>query len=119
MPPHPPHTRNIWHYDLAKPDLMKKATLEYDWVRNLGDDPDNMVNHFDNVIFNIAKIFIPNEIKSFNAKEPPWISKTSRQLYQRYKRCYKKFANHGFPSDRKQLIDELNPSTTKRFFPTI
>ena len=112
-PPPPPHTRNIWHYDRAKPDLMKKAALEYDWERNLGDDPDYMVDHFDHVILNIAKNFIPNEIKTFNAKEPPWISKTSKQMYQRYKRSYKKFANHGFPADKKKQIDELKDNYTK------
>ena len=47
---------------------MKKAAFEYDWDRNLGDDPDKMVDHFDDVILNIAKNFIPNEVKSFNAK---------------------------------------------------
>ena len=80
---------------------MKKTAFEYDWEKNLGEDPDKMVDHFDDVIFNIVNNFIPNEIKSFDAKETPWISKVSKNLYQIYKMCYKKFAQNGFPSDRK------------------
>lgn len=50
----------------------------------LGDDPDRMVDHFDDIIL-----------------------KASKNLYQRYKRCYKEFAQNGFPSVRKHSIDQL------------
>ena len=113
LPP-PPHTRHIWHYNRAKPDLMQKAATEYDWDTALFDlHPEQMVDHFDDVILNIAKNFIPNENKTFNAKEPPWLSKSSKQVYAKYKSTYKRYANNNFPSNQKIKVDELKDLYSK------
>ena len=49
-----PFTRHIWHHSRAKPDLMRKAALDYDWDNNLNDNPNEMVDHFDEIVLNIA-----------------------------------------------------------------
>ena len=47
---------------------MRKAALDYDWDNNLNDNPNEMVNHFYEILFSIAKNFIPNKTNVFNAK---------------------------------------------------
>ena len=73
-PPPPPHTRHIWHYSRAKTDLIKKAAIEYDWEAALATlNPDEQIQHFNDVIINISIFFIPNEAKTYKPKEPPWL----------------------------------------------
>ena len=110
-PPPPPHTRHIWHYSRAKVDSMQKASFDYDWDQALNDSPpDQQIDHYDNTIINIAKNFIPNEFKKFNAKEPPWITKSCKNIYSKYKKKYKIFAKYNYPPEKKNEIDELKKS---------
>ena len=107
-PPPPPHTRHIWHYSRADPDLLIKSANEYNWEENLnGLDPPLQVKHFTEVILNIAKKFIPNEIKTFNPKDPPWLTKSCKALYSKYKRQYKKCEKKNFPPEEKEKVDKL------------
>ena len=47
---------------------MQKASTDYDWDQALANSlPDQQINHYDDTIINIAKNFIPNEFKKFNA----------------------------------------------------
>ena len=113
-PPPPPHSRQIWHYSRAKPALLRRAATEYDWDQAFGDShPSLCVDHFDEVILNIAQNFIPNEVKTFNAKEPPWITKSSKNLYSKYKKKYKNYVKNNFPPEQKVKIDELREEYTK------
>ena len=80
-PPPPTHKRHIWHYSRAKIDSMQKASYDYFWDQNLSNlHPVEQVDHFNEVIINISKNFIPNELKTFNPKEPPWITKSCISL---------------------------------------
>ena len=113
-PPPPTHKRHIWHYSRAKIDSMQKASYDYFWDQNLSNlHPDEQVDHFNEVIINISKNFIPNELKTFNPKEPPWITKSCKSLYLKYKRKYKNFERRNFPPQEKGKIDELKEEYTK------
>ena len=95
MSPSPPHVRRIWHYGRAKEDSIIKSITDYNWetaLEHLAHDPDKQVEHFDEVLLNVAKKCIPFDDKTINPKDPPWITKSSKNLYVNYKRKYKKFA---------------------------
>ena len=93
---------------------MQKASYDYLWDQKLSNlHPDEQVNHFNEVIMNISKNFIPNEFKTFNPKEPPWITKSCKSFYAKYKRKYKVFSRKNFPPQEKNKIDELKEEYTK------
>ena len=102
-PPPLPHKRHVWHYSRAKTESMQKASYDYVWEQTLANlNPDKQVDLFDEVIINISKNFIPNEFKTFNPKEPPWITKSCKSFYSKYKRKYKNFARKNFPPEEKK-----------------
>ena len=108
-PPPPPFVRRVWHYDRANPSLIQRAISDYNWVEELGraSNPDQQVELFDNVILNVAKNVIPFDDKIFKPKDPPWITQSSKLLYNTYRRKYKRFIKKGCPADEKPHIDEL------------
>ena len=60
----PPYKRLVYHYDRANVDMLQRACRMYDWVgelTHLTDNPEGQVEHFDEVISNISKNFIPHE----------------------------------------------------------
>ena len=69
--------------------------------------PDEQVNHFDEIILNIAKNFIPCEEKVFYPKDPPWLTKACKDFYNNYRRKYKRFVRRGCPQPEKAHIDDL------------
>ena len=103
-----PIKRFIWHYSRGDFESMRRSALQFDWENTLSHlNPDDQVNFFDETILNIAKNYIPCEHKTFYPKDPPWITKACKDLYQKYKRKYKSFAKKGFLSSEKKNIDGL------------
>ncbi len=47
---------------------------------------DEAVEHIENTMTNIAKNFIPNEMKTFDPKDPPWLTRNCKDFYKKY-RC--------------------------------
>ena len=88
---------------------MRQSSTLFDWDHhlNLDQDPNNQAKFFNETLLNISKNFIPNEEKIFYPKDPPWLTKTCKNLYQKYKRQYKSFSKRGFPQSDKLRIDEL------------
>ena len=92
---------------------MQKASTDYDWDQIIANlPPDQQIDHFDETIMNISKNVIPNELKKINAKEPPWITKSCKNIYSKYKKKYKIFAKYNYPPEKKCKIDELKKEYT-------
>ena len=49
--------------------------------------------------------FIPNEIKRFVPRDPPWITKQLKTLLNRKNRLFKNFKKHGYKADDKVRLD--------------
>ena len=93
---------------------MKKSALAFNWADELAHlSPDDQVKLFNDVIFNISENFIPNKSKTFNPKEPPWLTASCKSLYNKYKKKFRIFARNNFPTEQKQIIDELKANYTK------
>ena len=77
----PPYEREIWHYQKANVDLIKRAINSFDWEKALSNiDIDKMVSIFNQTITNILCNFIPHEIVLFDDRDPLWMSKEIKKL---------------------------------------
>ena len=114
MPPPPPYKRLIWHHGRAKVEKLKEANRIFDWEGTLRqiDKLNDQINHFDDVIMNIAKNFIPHEEKTPNPRDTPWITKSCKDFYKNYHRKYKRFVRRGCIPTEKIIIDELKNEYT-------
>jgi len=65
------------------------------------------VEHFDEVVTNVAKNFIPFEDRTMHPRDPPWVTKNSKDFYNRYRRKFKKFLKNGCPAPDKTDIDDM------------
>ena len=66
MPPPPSYKHFVWHYDRANGEGLHCAVREYKWNHlNSYDNPDDQIDHFDEIIMNISNNYIPNENKTF------------------------------------------------------
>ena len=72
----PPYEREIWHYQKANIDVIKRAINSFDWDKTFSNiDIDNMVSIFNQTIVNILCNFIPHETILFDDRDPPWMKK--------------------------------------------
>ena len=49
--------------------------------------------------------FIPNEVKRFLHRDPPWIDKHLKTMLNRKNRLYKNFKKHGYKAEDKIRLD--------------
>ena len=69
--------------------------------RSLNIDPNWQVKTFIDTVLNIMSNFVPNEIKRFVPRDPPWITKALKSMLKRKKRLYKNYKRHGYKEDDK------------------
>ena len=114
-PPPPSFERRIWHYSRANIPAIQNSLLQYNWDQSLGnlsEDPDSQVEHLENVVMNVAQNFIPFDDKKINPRDPPWLTKSAKFLYRKYKKKFKKFAKRGYIEREKIEIDTLKNAYT-------
>ena len=72
----PSYNREVWHYNRAEVDLIKKSVANFNWDRafmNLSIN--DQVELLENTLLNIFRNFIPHETIKCNLKDPPWMNK--------------------------------------------
>ena len=60
-----------------------------------------LLTHF----LNIMSSFVPNEIKRFVPRNPPWITKPLKTMLNRKNRRFKNYKRHGYKAEDKVRID--------------
>ena len=107
IPPPPPAERKIWHYQRANSIAIQRSINNFPWVQHLNLNPDInwQVKTFIEIILNIMSNFIPNEVKMFVPRNPPWINKQLKTLLNRKNRFFKNYKNHGYKMDDKIRLD--------------
>ena len=85
IPPSPPLDRKIWHFNRANSAAIKSSMTNFPWLQhlNLYTDANWQVKTFTDIFLNIMSNFIPNEIKRFVPRDPPWITKPIKTLLNR------------------------------------
>ena len=101
----PPYEREIWHYQKANIDLIKRAINSFDWEKAFCNiDIDKMVSIFNQTIINILCNFIPHETVLFDGRDPPWMNKGIKKLIHEKKSILNCFRQN---NNDKQLLDRL------------
>ena len=75
------------------------------WLQhfNLNSDPNWQVKTFPDIFLNIMSNFIPNETKKFIPRDPPWITKPLKSLFNRKNRLFKTYKKGYKIEDRYRL----------------
>ena len=77
----PPYEREVWYYNKAETDLIKAAISQFEWEKAFENtDANEKVSILNETILNIMRNYIPNEMKTFNDKDPPWITSEIKKM---------------------------------------
>ena len=78
----------------------------FPWFQHLSlnNDPNWQVKTFIDIVLNIMSNFVPNEIKRFVPRDPPWITKALKSMLKRKNRLYKNYKRHGYKDDDKARL---------------
>ena len=103
----PPYKREIWHYNRAKIDLIRRSIETFNWNRALVDmSVDEQVDFLNNTLMNIFRNFIPHEEKTVKSKEQPWLSKRIVHAVRKTNRLYKKYISGGKKHEDEIVLQE-------------
>ena len=107
IPSPPPYDRKIWYFNRANSNAIKRSMTSFPWLQhlNLNTDPNWQVKTFTDIFFNIMSNFIPNEIKRFVPRDPPWITKSLKTLLNKKNRLFKNYKSHGYKAEDKTRLD--------------
>ena len=107
IPPSPPSERKTWHYHRANSAAIQRCFTNFPWVQHFNINPDInwQVKSFTDIFLNIMNNYIPNEVKRFVPRDPPWISKQLKTLLNRKNRFFKNYKKHGYKPDDKIKLE--------------
>ena len=102
-----PFDRKIWHFNRANSASIKRSMTNFPWRQqlNINTDPNWQVKTFTDTLLNIMSSFIPNEIKRFVPRDPPWISQPLKAMLNRKNRFFNNYKRHGYKADDKVRLD--------------
>ena len=83
----PPYPREIWHYQQANTELIRRAITDFNWDRAfLNTNVNERISIFSNAIMNnILSNFIPHETIVCDDKATRWFNKAIKSLIQEKK----------------------------------
>ena len=106
----PAYKREVWHYNRAQVDLIKRSIEYFDWERSLaGLSINEQVDCLNNCLINIFRNFIPHETVKCSHKDPPWMNNEIKRALRHKNRLYKKFMSGG------KREDEINLHENSKF----
>ena len=89
---HPPYEREIWHYEKANVDHIRRSIDEFSWERCFANiSVNNKVHMFNKTIKNIMSNYIPHETIICDGRDPPWINKDIKELIFDKNHVYKSY----------------------------
>ena len=106
----PPYEREIWHYQKANIDLIKRAINSFDWEKAFSNiDVDKMVSIFNQIIINILCNFIPHEMVLFDDRDRSWRNKQIKKLIHEKKNIFNCFRRNKRQAVIKQIERSSEP----------
>ena len=77
----PSYEKEVWHYENADFNAIKKAITDFSWERAFENlSANEKVSLFNKTIKNIISNHIPREITTFDDRDPPWFNKNVKYL---------------------------------------
>ena len=90
----PPYFRDVWHYQDANTDLIRRAIDMFDWDRAfVNTNVNEKVFILNKTVLNILSNFIPQETVTVDDNDPLWFTKKIKNLIQEKKNAYKSYGN--------------------------
>ena len=79
----------------------------FPWLQhlNINTDPNWHVKTFTEIFLNIMSNLIPNEIKKFVPRDPPWITKSLKTMLIRKNRLFKNYKKHRYKEEDKVRLE--------------
>ena len=107
IPPTPPSERKTWYYHRANTAAIQRCFTNFPWVQhfNLNPDVNWQVKSFTEIFLNIMNNYVPNEVKRFVPRDPPWISKQLKTLLRRKNRFFRNYKKNGYKPDDKIKLE--------------
>ena len=107
IPPPPPFERKIWHFNRANSAAIKLCMTSFPWRQhlNINTDPNCQVKTFTDILLNMMSNFIPNKIKRFVPRDPPWVTKALKTMLNRKNRLFKSYKRHGYKIEDTTRLD--------------
>ena len=107
IPPSPPFERKIWHFNRANTAAIKRSMTNFPWLQHFdtNTDPNWQVKTFTEIFLNIMSNLIPNEIKKFVPRDPPWITKPLKTMLNRKNRLFKNYKKHRYKEEDKVRLE--------------
>ena len=100
----PPYEREVWHFQKADINLIRRAMNEFNWERSFFNlNKNEMVYVFNTIIKNIMANFIPHEAIICDDRDPPWISNRIKKLIYERNSLYKVY----LISNDTQIFEKL------------
>ena len=88
----PPYEREVWHYKEVDTDLIQRSIEMFNWDRAFkNSNVNHMVEICTKTIYNILSNFVPHQIITIDAKDPPWFNTKIKSLLQEENKIYKFF----------------------------
>ena len=86
---------------------IKRSMNNYPWIQhfNTNSDPNWQVKTLTEIFLNIMSNFIPNEIKKFVTRDPPWITKPLKAMLNRKNRLFKNYKKHRYKEEDKVRLE--------------
>ena len=83
--------RRTWSYQHANTNAIQRSLISYPWEQqfSLNADVNWQVKTFNETVLNIMTNFIPNEVKRFIPRDPPWIDKPLKSKLNKKNRLFK------------------------------
>ena len=102
----PPNLREVWHYNEANADLIKRAINNLNWEKAFSNTNINeKVSLFNKTILNILNNYIAQETIICDDKDPPWFNSRIKSLIENKNKIHKNYQR--FKSN-SQLLSKLN-----------
>ena len=88
----PPYEREIWHYEKANVDHIRRSLDKFSSERYFANTSVNNKVHMPNkAIKNTMPNYIPHKTITCNDRDPPWINKDIKQLILDRNHTYKSY----------------------------
>ena len=91
----PPYFRDVWHYQDANTDLIRRAIAMFDWDRAfVNTNVNEKVFILNKTILNILSNFFPHETLTIDDnKDSLWFTKKIKKIIQEKSNVYKSYRN--------------------------
>ena len=85
----PPYEGEIWHYQKANIENIRKAIDQFPWVTRFKNiDVNEKVNLFNRTIKNIIRNYILHKAIICDGRDPTWIDKDIKELIDEKNQAY-------------------------------